>query len=216
VQGVTLTVGFLEPVMRSLADKILSHMNAWNKFCNVLFTLTNNPNDAHVRISLGSGGYWSYLGTDILMVPPNQQTMNLEGFNANTPDSEFTRVVRHETGHTLGFPHEHLRQEIVAKLDQWRTIDFFVRTQGWSEQEVIQQVLTPIESVDIPLHTGADVNSIMCYQLPGEITIDGRPIPGGTDIDQSDITLASKIYPFTITRRSENSPSDLKLTDKVA
>ena len=40
--------------------------------------------------------------------------MNLEAFTMQTPDSEFHRVVRHEAGHTLGFPHEHMRKAIVA------------------------------------------------------------------------------------------------------
>ena len=62
-----------------------------------------------------------------------------------TPESEFHRVVRHETGHTLGFPHEHMRRELVDKIDRRKAIAFFEETQGWSEQEVIQQVLTPIE-----------------------------------------------------------------------
>ena len=60
------------------------------------------------RISRGSEGYWSYLGTDIRLIPRNRPTMNLQGFTMNTSESEYKRVVRHETGHTLGFPHEHI------------------------------------------------------------------------------------------------------------
>ncbi len=37
-----------------------------------------------------------------------------------TPESEYHRVVRHETGHTLGFPHEHMRKELVEKIDRRR------------------------------------------------------------------------------------------------
>ena len=55
-------------------------------------------------------GYWSYLGTDVLHIPVDQQTMNLQGFTERTPESEYRRVVRHETGHTMGFPHEHMRR----------------------------------------------------------------------------------------------------------
>lgn len=108
-----------------------------------------------------------------------------------TPESEFFRVVRHETGHTLGFPHEHMRQELVDKIDR----AFFERTQGWSEQEVIQQVLTPIEESSLLGRPHADPNSIMCYQIPGSITKDGQPIVGGFDIDQSDFDFAASIYP---------------------
>jgi hypothetical protein len=60
------------------------------------------------QISRGSEGYWSYLGTDIRLIPWNRPTMNLQGFTMNTSESEYKRVVRHETGHTLGFPHEHI------------------------------------------------------------------------------------------------------------
>ena len=48
--------------------------------------------------------------------------MNLEAFTMDTPDSEFFRVVRHETGHTLGFPHEHMRKAIIDRLDPEKVI----------------------------------------------------------------------------------------------
>ena len=62
-----------------------------------------------------------------------------------TPDSEFYRVVRHEAGHTLGFPHEHMRKAIVERLDREKVIADYMRSQGWTRQEVIDQVLTPLE-----------------------------------------------------------------------
>ena len=78
-----------------------------------------------VRISLTGNGFWSYLGTDIMLVPKSNPTMNLQGFSIFTADSEYRRVVRHETGHTLGFPHEHLRKEIVKRIDPKRAYDYF-------------------------------------------------------------------------------------------
>jgi hypothetical protein len=35
----------------------------------------------------------------------------------------------------------------------------------------------------------------MCYQIPGSITKDGKPIIGGLDIDDQDYAFAAKIYP---------------------
>jgi len=35
----------------------------------------------------------------------------------------------------------------------------------------------------------------MCYQIPGTLTKDGKPIVGGKDIDSSDAAFAGKIYP---------------------
>ena len=78
-----------------------------------------------VRISLTGNGYWSYLGTDILHIPSNMPTMNLQNFSMNTPESEYKRVVRHETGHTLGFPHEHLQRDIVNRIDPQKAYDYF-------------------------------------------------------------------------------------------
>jgi hypothetical protein len=147
-----------------------------------------------VRISRGSGGYWSYLGVDITQIPKNRQTMNLERFTVQTPDSEFYRVVRHETGHTLGMPHEHMRAELVAEIDARKATEWFMRTQGWNAQTVQQQVLTPLDERSL-MATPADQTSIMCYQLPGSITKSGKPIVGGTDINSTDYEFAAKIYP---------------------
>lgn len=187
-----LTVSFMESTPANLRARIVSHMNAWTETSCISFVQTQGTGD--VRISRGSGGYWSYLGTDILHIPKNRQTMNLEGFTMNTPESEYKRVVRHETGHTLGFPHEHMRKELVARVDPEKAYRYFLRTQGWDKRTVDQQVLTSLDERSL-MGTPADQTSIMCYQLPGSITRDGQPIIGGTDIDQSDYTFAGQIYP---------------------
>jgi hypothetical protein len=193
VTGVRLTVGFLDTPDKALRKRVLSNMNAWNKTANVRFVETSV--DPQVRISRGPGGYWSYLGTEILEIPKDEQTMNLEGFTMFTPDSEFHRVIRHETGHTLGFPHEHLRKELIERLDRDKTIAYFEKTQNWSKDEVIQQVLTPLEDAALTETPNADEHSIMCYQIPGTVTKDGQPIIGGLDIDASDYSFAAQIYP---------------------
>ena len=43
--------------------------------------------------------------------------------------------------------------------------------------------------------TPADQTSIMCCQLPGSITLDGRPIVGGLDINHRDYQFAGTTYP---------------------
>lgn len=191
--GVKLTVGFMDNPPKDLRKRIISHMNAWDKTAKVKFTETKT--DPQVRIAREPDGYWSYLGTDVLLIEADKQTMNLEAFTMNMPESEFVRVVRHETGHTLGCPHEHMRRELVKKIDEKKAIAFYGATQGWSEAEVRQQVLTPIEESSLwgTLHT--DPDSIMCYQIPGSITKDGKPILGGVDIDKQDFEFLAKVYP---------------------
>ncbi len=53
----------------------------------------------------------------------------------STPESEYRRVVRHETGHTLGFPHEHMRKELVARLDPQKCYIYYRRF-GWDKRMV--------------------------------------------------------------------------------
>jgi hypothetical protein len=186
------TVSFMDSTPSDLRTRILSHMNAWNTWSGMSFVETGGTGD--VRISRGTGGYWSYLGTDILHIPKNRQTMNLQDFTMNTPDSEYKRVIRHETGLTLGFPHEHMRQALVDRIDPDKAYDFFLRTYGWDKATVDQQVLTPLDEKSL-MGTPEDQTSIMCYQLPASITKDGEPILGGTDINATDGQFAAKIYP---------------------
>ena len=193
--GVRLTVGFLDNPAANLRARILSHMNAWDPFSNVQFTETaTNP---QVRITRTAGdGYWSNLGTDVLHISAGQPTMNLDSFTMTTPDSEFHRVIRHETGHTLGFPHEHLRKEIVDRIDRAKAIQYFESTQGWDEAMVVAQVLTPLDDSALIETAQADTHSIMCYRLPASIMKDNVAVEGGTDIDALDAQFASTVYPL--------------------
>jgi Hemopexin/Astacin (Peptidase family M12A) len=200
-KGVRLTVGFLDNPAADLKARILSHMNSWGKWSNVQFLET--AVSPQVRIArLAGDGYWSYLGTDVNLISAEQPTMNLDSFTMNTPDSEFYRVVRHETGHTLGFPHEHMRSDIINRIDQNKAIAHFGQTQGWSKQEVIDQVLTPLDPGTLIATPQADVNSIMCYWLPASIMKDGVAVPGGNDINAQDATFAAQIYPVAVSPSS--------------
>lgn len=201
-KGVALTVSFLDGTPGDVASRIVSHMNAWSQYANVQFTLITGR--GQVRIIRGNTGYWSYLGTDILHIPTNEPTMNLQAFSMATPESEYHRVVRHETGHALGFPHEHMRAAIVANIDPQKALAYFEQTQGWSAQEVQQQVLTPLDESGLT-SLPADRQSIMCYQLPGSIMRDGNPVPGGLDIDSEDGALAAQVYPKVTSPPSGNS-----------
>lgn len=201
-KGVHRTVSFIEKTVPELQQKILHYMNLWNARgnVNIVYALFGGTNwqEADVRISRGSGGYYSYLGTDTAHVQTSQQTMNLEAFVLKTPESEYNRVIPHETFHDCGGPHEHMRKALVERLNKAATIQYFSRTQGWSAQEVMQQVLTPLDEESL-MGTPADQDSVMCYQIPAECTNDGQPIRGGNGINETDYAFAAKIYPGSVT-----------------
>lgn len=189
---VDLGVTFLDTQDAALKKRILEFMNHWGKWGSIRF---RESAGGQVRIARQQGrGYWSYLGTDILQLPAPQPTMNLDSWSFSKPESEWFRVIEHETGHTLGFPHEHMRPEIVAQLDAQKCISYFGRTQGWSPQMVMQQVLTPLKPSTLTAGP-VDEYSIMCYQLPGTVTKDGQPIPGGARINEADGAFAGAVYP---------------------
>jgi hypothetical protein len=87
-----------------------------------------------------------------------------------------------------------MRRELVAQIDQQKAYAYFARYDGWDQQTVDQQVLTPLDDRTL-METPPDQTSIMCYQLPGTITRNGQPITGGTDINPTDQAFANKVYP---------------------
>lgn len=192
------TVSFVEQQSQAFINKVIASFNTWRTRarCAVEFVWTQR--DGQLRVATGlRDGYYSYLGRDNEHIPLNQHTMSLSDFTVRTPDSEWLRVPPHECGHFLGCPHEQQRHGVLDDLDPEKTIALFMRTQGWTRQMVINQVLVPIEERSLTGASPVDPTSIMCYSFPASITKSGRPIPGGSDLTALDIQFMSRIYPLT-------------------
>jgi hypothetical protein len=91
-----------------------------------------------------------------------------------------------------------MRSDLVKKIDRAKAIRFYDIDQGWTPREVEEQVLTPLRNSSIMGTTESDPHSIMCYQIPAEITKNGKAIVGGRDINKKDFTFAASIYPKRI------------------
>jgi hypothetical protein len=207
-EGAKLTVSFMDNPPAALRAKILAYANKWGAAGagNVQFV---ESSDGDVRVARGAGGYYSYIGTDCRMIPKGEQTLNLQGFTMATPDSEFDRVVTHEFGHALGCPHEHARRAIINKLDPEKVVAYFMRTQGWSRQVVVQQILTPLEDAALIASPDADETSVMTYSFPGAVTKSGQPIVGGSKITDADRAFVSKVYPQPGTPVNPGGPVEI-------
>jgi hypothetical protein len=88
-----------------------------------------------------------------------------------------------------------MRKAIVERLDREKVIRAYMASEGWTRQEVIDQVLTPLEESSLLGTPMAEADSIMCYEISGELTRDRKPIVGGTDITPNDHAFAAQIYP---------------------
>lgn len=176
---------------------ILQYLNIWD--CGISFRETANVGDSRIRIGRGKRGHYSYLGTDNYMIPITELTMNLQDFTEFTPISEYLRVVPHEGGHAMAFPHEHMLRSIMNRLNREATIRDYRQRYGWSAAEVEAQVFTPLEESSLLMVPGmpppGDEDSIMCYRFEGYLTNDGRPILGGTRPNARDLAFAQHIYP---------------------
>jgi hypothetical protein len=196
--GTTITVGWLDNPDAATRNLMFSHMKVWSEFANI--KIVESSVDPMVRVARSPGlGYWSYIGTDILGIPRGQATMNLAGFTSRTSDAEYRRVVRHEFGHTLGCPHEQQRASIIRRLVPAACYRRFgAPPNSWSRAMVNQNILTPIDESQL-VGSDPEEQSIMCYQFDGDLTIDGKPIIGGTDLTNRDKVAIAKIYPGRVT-----------------
>jgi hypothetical protein len=197
--GYTLRFGFLGGSTEA-QDRIMAHASNWSKYADIDFRAVAGRTvgvDCDVLVGFSAAGFWSMLGTGSYQVRDGSQTMNLEDFDNPSyyPESEYLRVVQHEVGHALGCLHEQQRPEVVALLDPAGVIAEFERTQGWSEEEIRQQILSPFDPGTVDETAQADLSSVMQYSFSAACTRDHRPIAGGADITDLDKLQISRIYP---------------------
>lgn len=187
-------VQFLDTPDAETKRLILEAANVLGQSANIKFRETNQTGMVRVARTPDDGHY-SYVGYDNKLVQAGQKTMNLDSFTARTPPSEYRRVVPHEFLHFCGCPHEHMRRALIAKLHIEKTITYFMKTQGWSRQEVIAQVLTPLEESALIATPEAGEDSIMTYSVPGSVTMSGKPVVGGSKVTTTDAAFLAKLHP---------------------
>src|SRR5207253_8077324 len=122
---------------KTVQQKVEHYAHTWEQFANIKFVFGNDPN-AEVRIAFDpSSGSWSYIGTDVLTIPAGQPTMNYGWLTPTTDDTEYSRVVIHEFGHTLGCIHEHQNPAGGIKWNKAQVMhDLMGPPNNWSADQV--------------------------------------------------------------------------------
>jgi hypothetical protein len=192
--GRTLRVRFLDgdPVVQT---RLQPFAHVWSQYANITFVFGNDP-DAEIRISFLQPGSWSYIGTDALTIPKNQPTMNYGWLTKATADDEYSRVVTHEFGHSIGCIHEH--QNPVADIP-WDKPKVYQYYQGppnnWTKEQVDVNLFQRY-SADITQFSAFDRNSIMLYPVPNDLTIGDFEVGWNKMLSQTDEQFIATLYPF--------------------
>lgn len=194
--GRTLHVLFLDGDPKVQA-KVAEVAQQWMQYANIKFVFDNAPT-AEIRISFRQPGSWSFIGTDALLIPKNQPTMNYGWLTPSTDDQEYSRVVLHEFGHALGCIHEHQNPIQGIPWNEQAVLQFYEGPpNNWSESQVRENVLKKYDQAEIN-GTAFDKLSIMLYPVPKELTLGGFEVPwSNTQLSDLDKSFIKTIYPFT-------------------
>ncbi|KIJ93251.1 hypothetical protein K443DRAFT_125661, partial [Laccaria amethystina LaAM-08-1] len=200
--GSTLTYTFTGPKAGNATQqsKVKTVVQEWEKYANVNLTFVPTGN-ATIRITFDpKSGSWSYVGKEIDLIDANHPTMNLGwiGGHSTTITAAERGVILHEFGHTLGLMHEHQSpvRDGTITLKESAVIEFYKKTQGWTEQEVRQQILSVYNVSDVSNFSTLDVKSIMMYFMPAAMNHQNLEIKPNNVLSETDKAFMTINYPY--------------------
>jgi hypothetical protein len=190
---------------QAVKQRIIPFAKRWEDHASIAFTFVPDGAAAEIRIAFGNSGSWSYLGTDALVIPANKPTMNYGWLTPQTDDDEYQRVVLHEFGHALSAIHEHAHPEGGIPWDLPKVYDYYQLTQGWSQNEVDQQVLRRYSAGETNF-SAYDAASIMHYPVANALTIGDFEVGWNRDLSPTDRDFIATIYPAAAPQSQQLAP----------
>ncbi len=192
--GRTLRVRFLDG-LELVKVKVEQMVHLWEAYANIKFLFGADP-EAEIRVSFAHDpGSWSYLGTDALVMPKSDPTVNFGWLQSNTPDAEYRRVVVHEFGHALGCIHEHQSPEANVPWNKQAVYDYFAGAPNFWPPAKVDANLFYKYTKTVTQYTIFDPLSIMVYPIPKEFTDGVYEVKMSDDLSDTDKAFIAKMYP---------------------
>jgi hypothetical protein len=168
------------------------HAKNWSKYANLFFEYSDEL-DAEIRISFDPNqGNWSKIGTESLLVPSDQATMNLARLKRS--------IILHEFGHAIGLIHEHQNPQggIIWNKEQIYA-DLAGPPNFWDRATVEKNIFNTYDK-NLTNGTEVDLKSIMLYPIPQKWTMDGFMSSRNSNLSAIDKAFVSKpdVYGKTI------------------
>jgi hypothetical protein len=181
---------------QAVQDRIPRFAKVWEDFANIQLDFGNDP-ESEIRISLEPDGRsWSYIGTDILSIPRAEPTMNFGWLTEDTEDDEYSRVVTHEFGHTLGCIHEHQNPAGGIPWDTDAVYAYYAGPPNFWDKATVDANLFQKYDADTTQFTKFDPDSIMEYPIPAAFT-NGKLVVGlNTHLSDTDKEFIGRQYPL--------------------
>jgi len=176
-----------------LRDKVFKYASLWLKSANIKFELSEDASLSEIRITFTQKGSWSYVGTENLLIPENEPTMNFGWFDDENDDYEIKRTTLHEFGHALGCEHEHqspasnIPWNIEAVYEEYTKM-------GWSKKDVDDNVFYKYDNNEVT-NSEFDHDSIMLYPIDNQLTHGNFETKMNSKLSISDKMFISQKYP---------------------
>ena len=177
-------------------NKVEHYAKQWEDYANVTLDFVNDP-AAEIRVGfVMDNTSWSAIGTDALdqkFFPNGAATMNFGWLTPDSDEEEFSRVVLHEFGHSLGCIHEHQNPAGNIPWNKEAVYRYYA-DRGWNKARVDQNLFRKYE-LDQTQFTAFDKDSIMLYPIPKELTDGKMEVGWNRQLSETDERFIGEKYP---------------------